>query len=148
MTAQPLVWQLLELDMSFVMLRHVCFLFRSVIRPASDLFPFCFKHKPFDLHWMVGSFFKTLMVTHFTPHGWGKMGHSRNKKKGGLPPPWIRFLELIQQVRLEETRNALFRQKNQKKNWLANFYWILIPKSATFYPTLPYSTYQRLLCIA
>ena len=23
---------------------------------------------------MVGSFFKTLMVTHFTPHGWGKMG--------------------------------------------------------------------------
>ena len=81
-----------ELDMSFVMLRHVCFLFRSVIRPASDLFPFCFKHKPFDLHWMVGSFFKTLMVTHFTPHGWGKMGHSRNKKKGGLPPLKFVFL--------------------------------------------------------
>ena len=85
-TSQPLVWQSNELDMSFVILRHVYFLFRSVIRPASVLFPFCFIRKPFNLHWMVGCFFKTLMVTHFTPHGWGKMGHSRNKKKGGLPP--------------------------------------------------------------
>ena len=63
-----------ELDMSFVM-----FVSCSVLSLDQHLTYFLFVSN------INHSIYIEWLVTHFSPHGWGKMGHSRNKKRG-LPP--------------------------------------------------------------